>query len=137
MQLITITVYMGLVLGITLMLYGRFKATEMYTGYVLGMSLSTGLTVGSLTVLISTFCRHGIATGIISSLIVGAHYVWIPTLGPIALFFNPFPESLGLFQNAQLNVGSIIGNRIFAGILLIFIFDYLVRRLRRTARWFT
>ncbi len=134
-QLLVLTAWGGLLLGLTFWFYGRFAAMEIDTHVVLGMSLSTGFTVGLLTALVSTFCRHAIATGIVTFLLVGAHYVWIPNLGPVALFMNPIPET-GVPIRFMRGI-SIPFNRIFVFIFAAFLFDYLVRRLRRTARWFT
>lgn len=135
MQLLVLTVWGGLLLWLTFWFYGRFEAVEIDTHVVLGMSLSTGFTVGLLTALVSTFCRHAIATGIVTFLLVGAHYVWIPNLGPVALFLNPIPEA-GVPVRGMQEI-SVIFNRVFVLIFAAFLFDYLVRRLRRTARWFT
>lgn len=135
MQLLATVFWLGVMLGCVLVIYGSFKSTQLYSGYVMFLSLSTGLGVGLITVLISTFCRQGIATGIVAVLLIGAHYVWFPQVGPIAMFFNPLPAPTDI--GAKISVGPIIANRIFMLILLAFVFDYLVRRLRRTARWFT
>ena len=135
LQLLTLTIWMGIMQGVVFLFYSRFAVVQMDVAIVMMMSLSTGLCAGLLTVLMSTFCRHGIATGIVSALIIGAHYGWIQHIGPIALFENPIPPLQGM--RAELPIGGIIFNRIFVVILMIFLFDYLVRRLRRTARWFT
>lgn len=135
MQLLATVFWLGIMLGIVLLAYGILKSTQLYSGYVLLLALSTGLGVGLITVLISTFCRQGIATGIVAVLLIGAHYVWFPQLGPVAMFYNPLPPPTEI--GAKIQVGSIVANRIFLLVLLAFVFDYLVRRLRRTARWFT
>ncbi len=135
MQLLVLTIWLGIFLYGTLAFYGRFKAIDIHTGAILLMTLSTGFAVGLIAVLTSTFCRQGIATGIVSALIVGAHYVWIPRLGPIVLFMNPFQENA--LPGEEFDPRMIAFNRVFVLILIICLLDYLIRRLRKTARWFT
>jgi hypothetical protein len=150
LQLLTLTVW-SLVLCLLVVLgFSQFMPYNEKHIYILPiLVMTTVFTVGSITILVSTFCRQAIATGLVALLLLGVHYFWLRNLGPINLFFNPIPfpeEALqrgaGRFANKNTEgimplLISIAMNRFFVIVLTGFILDYLFRRLKRTAEWFT
>lgn len=134
-QLISLTAWILILSGIVLLVVGRFSAYLEGRGMVLLCVLTTSFAVASITVLISTFCRHAIATGLVSMLVLGIHYYWLESLGPIALFYNPIPfPGMEPERDAMFN---LIFNRVVLVFLVGFVLDYLFRRLKQTAEWFT
>ena len=156
LQLLTLTVWTFFLACGTFYLLNRYSAyQEKHIAEVIFMIATTSFTVGCFTVMVSAFCRQAIATGLVSLLILGIHYYWLKDLGPINLFYNPIPLPADQFQqglkiagsfiqnNTPVNTGSLffnanfILNRFFVLVLSGFILDYLFRRLRKTAEWFT
>lgn len=135
LQLITMTVWLFLLSTVVVVGFSYFSAYTEGRWMMLLFLFTTSFTVGSITVLISTFCRHSIATGLVSLLILGVHFFWLRPLGPIELFYNPIPFP-GM-QGSPLFLGSLIFNRVIVLIVAGFVLDYLFRRLRHTAEWFT
>ena len=135
MQLLTVTAWI-LLLGVFVVLFfSYFSVYPEGRGTMLLFLLTTSFAVGAITVLISTFCLHGIATGLVTLLVLGVHYYWLRPLGPIDLFLNPIlPPG---FQGRSPGMGGFIFNRVITIVLAGFVLDYLLRRLRQTARWFT
>src|SRR5690606_35865943 len=107
------------------------------------------------------------ATGLVTLLILGVHYYWLRNLGPVEVFYNPIPlpelkkagfdfsrGSIGPGNQPFNIVSAIFGlpgmiirslhldfnfifNRIVVLVVTGFVLDYLFRRLKRTAEWFT
>ncbi|MBD3265751.1 ABC transporter permease subunit [bacterium] len=135
LQLTTLTAWaLILCIGVIAGLNQFMAYNEDYLYLIPILIVTTAFAVGAITILVSTFCRQAIATGLVSLLILGAHYYWLRELGPIQLFYNPIPMPGGEMQGGFMNY---LPNRIFLLILTGFVLDYLFRRLRRTAEWFT
>lgn len=166
LQLLTLTVWIFILCGIVTLFFMRFSAYRESLWPFFVLILSTSFCVGALTVLVSTYCRHAIATGLVTLLILGVHYYWLRQLGPIEVFYNPIltPGQMdalsmkmsmgrgmgmgpggpggpgfggGGGQPGNVNAFDLIFNRIVVLFLIGFIMDYLFRRLRRTSEWFT
>lgn len=134
-QLLTLTIWVSLLTLIVMLVFGRYSAYQEGRWLLLYCVLTTSFAVGAVTVLISTFCRHAIATGLVAMLILGVHLFWLRSLGPIELYYNPIayvgqPPQRGASFNLHFN-------RIMLIFLVGFVLDYLFRRLKRTAEWFT
>lgn len=135
MQLTTVSIWVFLLSLFVVFFFGYFGSYLEGRTIALLFLLTTSFTVGAITVLVSTLCLHGIATGLVTLLILGAHFYWLSPLGPIDLFYNPIP--LPGFRSRPPMMGSMIFNRVITLVLAGFVLDYLFRRLRQTARWFT
>ena len=159
LQLSTLTAWTFVLSLVFLFSINHFSAYQ--EKYFLVMTIlitTTSFTTGAITILVSTFCRQAIATGLVSLLILGIHYFWLKDIGPINLFYNPIPlpaeefqKGLKIagqgFQDISQNTGSsgwmlllnmfFLFNRLFTLMVAGFVLDYLFRRLRRTAEWFT
>lgn len=183
LQLITLSIWMLALNLIWLGFIQYFTAYPESKWVLLLLVWTTTIAVGALTLLISTFCRHAIATGLVVLLILGLHFFWLANLGPIQFYFIPsnleqlinppvtpapgfgggdFDRSGG-FRNGGENGGrgnfggrdggfnqggfsyfallslwfDVLFNRITLIVTVGFILDFLFRRLRRTAEWFT
>lgn len=144
-QLLTLTIWVFLLSTIVLMMYLYLSPYEETLWPYFVLIATTSLFVGALTVLVSTYCRHAIATGLVTLLILGVHYYWLRKLGPVEVFFNPIPlpgvaESVNPFERlGRRDTGTfdIVFNRVVALCLTGFVLDFLFRRLKRTAEWFT
>lgn len=133
-QLFSLTLWILILALFAVLLIREFTAYPEGAGMLLLFVCTTSFAVGAFTVLVSTFCRHAIATGLVALLILGAHYFWIKQFGPIMFFYNP----VGVPQMGFIPMlFDICFNRIMLLMLVGFILDYLFRRLRRTAEWFT
>ncbi len=135
MQLTTVSIWVFVLSLFVVFFFGYFGSYMEGRMIAILFLLTTSFTVGAITVLVSTLCLHGIATGLVTLLILGAHFYWLSPLGPIDLFYNPIP--LPGSQERQMFMGSMIFNRVITLVLAGFVLDYLFRRLRQTARWFT
>ncbi len=135
MQLITLTIWIFMLCLFVVVFFRLFAAY--YEGLWITMLLviTSSFAVGVITVLISTFCRHAIATGLVSLLVFGIHFFWLRELGPIVMYHNPISDYQAWDQN--ISPFGILFNRLFLFVLVGFVLDYLFRRLRQTARWFT
>ncbi|MEW6235158.1 MAG: ABC transporter permease subunit [Candidatus Omnitrophota bacterium] len=134
-QLTTLTLWISLLTLAVMLVFGRYSAYQEGRWLLLYCVLTTSFAVGAITVLISTFCRHAIATGLVAMLILGVHLFWLRSLGPIELYYNPIVYAgQKAPQGAAFNLHF---NRIMLIFLVGFILDYLFRRLKRTAEWFT
>jgi ABC-type transport system involved in multi-copper enzyme maturation permease subunit len=140
-QVASLTVWCGVVMGLILVLFARFLTAETFPLWVGIFGLTTAFAVALITVLISTFCRNAIATGIVAALIFGVHYFWLKELGPINLYFNPLPEPITrAFVPSgadKVPIFSALMNRFFLLVLLGFVYDYLLLRLRHSSAWLT
>lgn len=170
-QLITLSIWMLVLNLIWLAFIENFTAYPEGKWILLVLVWTTTISVGALTLLISTFCRHSIATGLVALLILGLHFYWITSLGPVQFYF--IPDNLELMINppdtstpsfgggnfgGRGNFGGndfgggrgfnrgqstysiyfdMMFNRITLVVTVGFILDFLFRRLRRTAEWFT
>ncbi|RJP32880.1 MAG: hypothetical protein C4527_05345 [Candidatus Omnitrophota bacterium] len=135
MQLITLSVWVFFLCLLVIVFFRRFTAYTEGSLMILLFVITSSLAVGAITVLISTFCRHAIATGLVSLLVMGIHFFWLRKLGPIEIYYNPI--SIGQVWNQNLNLFDILFDRICLFVLIGFILDYLFRRLKQTAKWFT
>lgn len=163
-QLLTLSVWMLVLNLIWLGFIQYFTAYPEGKWILLILVWTTTVSVGALTLLISTFCRHSIATGLVMMLLLGLHFYWLTSIGPIQFYFIPGnleqminPESVSTpnFGGGRGNFGGgrggfngggasfsaiyfdLMFNRITLMVTVGFIFDFLFRRLRRTAEWFT
>lgn len=149
-QLLTLSVWMLVLNLIWLGFIQYFTAYPEGKWILLLLVWTTTVSVGALTLLISTFCRHSIATGLVMMLLLGLHFYWLTSLGPVQFFYIPL-DLVGLIDPAQAaprgfggrggssNSGwfDLMFNRITLIVTVGFILDFLFRRLRRTAEWFT
>ncbi len=159
-QLVTLSIWMLALNLIWLIFIESFTAYPEGKWILLLLVWTTTVAVGAMTLFVSTFCRHAIATGLVSLLILGLHFYWLQTLGPVQFYFIPdnLPQLITGPETAQQGFGGRFGGRggfggnnnslfsiwwdvIFNRVTLIvtvgFILDFLFRRLRRTAQWFT
>lgn len=137
-QILSLTVWCAVLMGLMFALFGRYLSARGFTLWVGIFGLSTVFAVALITVLISTFCRNAIATGIVAILIFGIHYFWMTNLGPISLYFNPIPSAiLGPQDPRNVPVIAAVVNRVFVLCLLGFVYDFLLRRLRHGSQWLT
>lgn len=132
-QLFTVSIWILLLGVLVIFFFGYFGAYPGGEGTAILFLFTTSFTVGAITILLSTFCRHGIATGLVALLILGVHFYWLRPLGPIELFYNPIPPP----GARGYSFGFSIFNRVITLVLAGFVLDYLFRRLRQTAKWFT
>ncbi|MBI1390770.1 MAG: ABC transporter permease subunit [bacterium] len=138
LQIVTLTVWMTALCALVVYGFSRFSSYQEGKWLIVLCVSTTSLVVAAATVLISTFTRHVIATALLALLVFGVHYYWLTSLGPIALY--PFPikaPDAPVVRWGGPRDPSLWVNRIAAMALAGFIFDYLYRRLRRTAEWFT
>lgn len=135
MQLTTVSIWVFALSVFVVLFFGYFGSYSEGRMIAILFLLTTSFTVGAITVLVSTLCLHGIATGLVTLLILGTHFYWLSPLGPIDLFYNPIP--LPGYQTRPMMMGSLIFNRVITLVLAGFALDYLFRRLRQTAKWFT
>ncbi len=136
-QLVTLTIWLLFLCIAVVFFFSRFSAYSEGRWTVVLMTVTTSFAVGAIAVLVSTFCRHAMATGLVSLLILGAHYLWLRQLGPIELFFNPILPPGMVRRYGDSAMMSILFNRIALAFLVGFTLDYLFRRLKRSAEWFT
>ena len=149
LQLFTLASWILLFSLISVLVFNLYTAyPEPIWQYIL-LVVTTAFTVGCITVLISTFTRHALATGLVTVLILGIHYYWLRVLGPLEIFYNPLPIpeitastgrgdfGMGGGFNTRNSMFDLYFNRGILLVLVGFILDYLFRRLRRTAEWFT
>jgi hypothetical protein len=176
-QLITLSIWMFVLNLIWLGFIQYFTAYPEGKWILLILVWTTTIGVGALTLLVSTFCRHSIATGLVMMLILGLHFYWLTSIGPVQFFFIPTNLELminppatstpsfggGNFGGGRGNFGGgnnfgggsggasflvsfsaftaiyfdMMFNRITLIVTVGFILDFLFRRLRRTAEWFT
>ena len=134
-QLFSLTAWLAIIMFFMGLFFGSFLSSEAYFFWVAFFALTTAFAVALITVLIATFCRNAIATGVVAILIFGIHIFWIREIGPINLYFNPLPSALAIRRD--ISIGACVANRVFLLILLGFVYDYLLRRLRHSAPWFT
>lgn len=172
LQLVTLSFWMLVLNLIWLGFIQYFTAYPEGKWVLLLLVWTTTVSVGALTLLISTFCRHAIATGLVALLVLGLHFFWLTSLGPIQFYFIPsnleqliapsVPQTPsfgggdfggggnfrggGDFGGGGFNRGGpsfftlwfdVIFNRVTLIVTVGFIIDFLFRRLRRTAEWFT
>ncbi len=158
-QLLTLTIWSFVLCLLLVFFFLQFTAYTDGWPTLLIMAVTTSFAVAAITVLISTFCRHAIATGLVTLLILGIHFFWLRDLGPIMIYYNPIPPS-GVWEVAETTFrrsresfsqaaliselwkvikanADIIFNRLFLFVLVGFVLDYLFRRLKQTAKWFT
>ncbi len=163
-QLITITLWQLALCTAVVFFFSRFIAYTEGRWLIIPLVVTSSFAVGSVTVLISTFTRHSMATGLVALLIFGIHFFWLQQLGPVQIFYSTFPvippaprqdgmgsASMNTALSAPMLIFSAISlifnkispympmlmNRFFVFGLVGFVLDYLFRRLRRTAEWFT
>ncbi len=136
-QAFTLIIWCAFVMGVLGLLFGRYLSSNSYGFWVALHSLTTAFAVLLITVLVSTFCRNAISTGIVAALIFGIHYFWFKNLGPINLYYNPIPPAQRATMSPDVPLVSAIVNRVFVLVLLGFVYDYLLRRLRHSSPWFT
>lgn len=135
MQLVTVAVWILLMSLFVVFFFSYFSSYTDGRFSMVVFLFTTSFAVGAITVMISTLCLHGIATGLVTLLILGVHFYWLRPIGPIELFFNPIPypgdtsEPIGWI--------SLLFNRTITLVVAGFVLDYLFRRLRQTAKWFT
>lgn len=134
-QMLTLTVWGFVLCMLVVGVFSYFTAYEESPWLLVLFVITTSFAVGVITVLISTFCRHAIATGLVALLIFGIHYFWLSELGPIQLYMNPVLAP-GADEPRDYRF-EVVFNRVILCFLVGFILDYLFRRLRRTAEWFT
>lgn len=135
MQLMTVAAWVLLLSLFVVVFFGYFGSYPDGRILMVVYLFTTSFTVGAITILVSTYCLHGIATGLVTLLILGVHFYWLRPIGPIELFSNPI-----LYPGAEAQPFGWLGmifNRIVTLIVAGFVLDYLFRRLRQTARWFT
>ncbi len=135
LQLVTVTLWQLIFSVLVILFFSYFSAYTEGRWTIILLLTTTSFAVGSITILVSTFCKHGIATGLVSLLILGVHFFWLRSIGPIELFANPILPPGVISRNSPLF--SIIFNRIFVLVLAGFVLDYLFRQLRQTSKWFT
>ncbi len=134
-QLTTVSIWVLLLSVFTILFFSYFGTYPGGQGLSIFFLSITLFTVGAITVMISTLCRHAIATGLVTLLILGVHFFWLRPIGPIELFYIPMhPPG---FDGPPLSFWSLFFNRFIVVVLAGFVLDYLFRRLRQTARWFT
>ena len=133
-QMLTLSIWIFLLSLFIVIFFGQYAAYLEGRATLIFCVLTTSFLVAVLTLIVSTFCRHGIATGLVALLILGVHFFWLQEIGPIQLYFNPIlpPGYRGHDMTSY-----FIFNRIVVFVLIGFGLDYLFRRLRRTAQWFT
>jgi len=164
-QVISLTVWCAVLMGLLHVLFSRFLAAEGYAFWVGIYSLSTAFSVGIITVFVSTFCRNAIATGIVAAVIFGIHYFWLTDLLPpitielrgghlerlgliskdfepfvvhVSLYFNPLPPATFARElNPHVPIREAILNRVFLLVGLGLVYDWLLLRLRRSSMWLT
>lgn len=135
LQLIAVTVWQLVLCLFIVFFFSQYTAYHDGQWAIPILVVSNAFIVGAITLTVATFCRHGMATGLVSLLILGVHFLWLQELGPINLFMNPIP-----YPNASgepVRIQGLWSNRIFAIAFCGFVIDYLLRRLRRTSEWFT
>jgi ABC-type transport system involved in multi-copper enzyme maturation permease subunit len=135
MQLMTVAAWVFLMSLFVVFFFGYFSSYSDGRLSIVIYLFTTSFTVGAITILVSTYCLHGIATGLVTLLILGVHFYWLRPIGPIELFYNPIP-----YPGADVRPDGLFGlifNRTITLVLAGFVLDYLFRRLRQTARWFT
>lgn len=137
LQISTLAIWCTLLSALWLYVYSVYNPLEeSATGILICMG-TTSFTVASITVLISTFTRQMIATALVGFLLMGIHFYWFRELGPIQLF----PNSIEMAENqrgpSSFFTDPLFINRVTVVILVGFVMDYLFRRLKRTAEWFT
>ncbi len=138
LQLITLTVWVSVLCAAVVAFFSQYSSYQEGKWTILLCVSTTAFAVGAVTVLISTFTRHVIATALVALLIFGVHYYWLRDLGPISFYPTPIdppgyvPPRWGKPQEPSLWL-----NRTVIAVLVGFILDYLYRRLKRTAEWVT
>ncbi len=163
-QLITITLWQLALCTAVVFFFSRYSAYTEGRWWIIPLVVTSSFAVGSVTVLISTFTRHSMAAGLVALLIFGIHFYWLQQLGPVRIFYFTLPVippaprggPMGpavmspamsitalIFGGISYVIKSIVPymplimNRFFVIGLVGFVLDYLFRRLRRTAEWFT
>lgn len=138
LQLITLTVWCTLMCAAVVAFFSEFASYQEGRWTIILCVSTTIFAVGAITLLISTFTRHVIATALVALLIFGVHYFWLNVLGPLAMYPLPIPEP-GAVQPrwGANNEPSLWVNRVIVAALAGFALDYLYRRLKRTAEWVT
>ncbi len=136
-QAFTLTIWCAVLMGLLYAVFGRFLSSDYFPFWVALYALTTAFAVLLITVLISTFCRNAISTGIVAALVFGIHYFWFRDLGPINLYYNPIPQAQQIIRTPDVPLMSAVINRVFVFVLLGFVYDYLLRRLRNSSPWFT
>jgi len=89
-------------------------------------SIINMIVIGATTLIISTFTKNTFITGLISALIFFIHFKLLPQIGPISIFMFYLNE-----KNEYFPLKFIIINRIIVLIVIIALYDYLIRRLRK------
>lgn len=135
-QLLVLTAWCALLCAGVIFYFSNFTAYTEHRWTTLTCVATSSFSVGAVTILFSTFSRHFLGAALLSILVLGVHFFWIRTLGPIEFFINPIPEP-GASAARSGNQPSLLVNRIFLLALTGFVLDYLFRRLKRTAPWFT
>lgn len=130
-QLFVLLVWCALLMGALMLIIGSFTLLNESFLNIFLAAISTTFAVGTITVLISTFTRQTLATLLVATLLFGLHYTWLRPLGPIDLYTNT------AIIEPERNQPGFLVNRIALLVLVAFAIDYLFRRLRRTAEWFT
>jgi len=137
-QIVSLTVWCAVLMVLMSILFGRYLTGEGFALWVSMFGLTSAFSVALITVLISTFCRNAVATGIVAVLVFGVHYFWLKDLGPINIYFNPLPPPILLARaSPDVPVISAVANRLFLLCFLGLAYDYLLLRLRHSSRWLT
>ncbi|MBZ0255169.1 ABC transporter permease, partial [bacterium] len=138
LQLITLTVWVTVLCAAVIAFFSQYSSYQEGRWTVLICVSTTAFAVGAVTVLISTFTRHVIATALVALLVFGVHYYWLTQLGPLS--FYPFPIHPPGYVPPRWGAPkepSLWLNRTVLIVMVGFVLDYLYRRLKRTAEWVT
>ncbi|MDP8243915.1 MAG: ABC transporter permease subunit [Candidatus Hinthialibacter antarcticus] len=138
LQLITLTIWITALCAGVIAFFSQYSSYQEGKWTILLCVSSTAFAVGAVTVLISTFTRHVIATALVALLVFGVHYYWLTELGPLS--FYPFPIHPPGYVPPRWGAPkepSLWLNRTVLIVMVGFVLDYLYRRLKRTAEWVT
>jgi len=83
--------------------------------------------IGITTLIISTFTKNTFIAGFISAVIFFIHFKLLPQIGPINIFMYYFNDEKKTYLPSLV----IIENRIIVIIVIIALYDYLIRRIRK------
>jgi len=122
------SVLMWVFILIIFQVYLYFIFVPIFSPWVMVIfSIINMIVIGTTTLIISTFTKNTFITGLISALIFFIHFKLLPQIGPINLFYFYFNESM----KTNLPLKPIILNRIIVIIIIIGLYDYLIRRIRK------
>lgn len=130
-QLLVLTLWCTILAALVMGVVGYFTLYMESFGWILLSVVTTTFAVGAITILISTFTRQTLSTLLLAVLVFGLHYAWLRPLGPLDLY------TMTAIVEPERDQPGFLVNRIALAVLLGFVLDYLFRRLRRTAEWFT